>query len=69
MLLNISLNIIFTDDVNSSKVKDDMRNQLCLTDENLLKLSAIGIYLQENYGTPRDIEWAILDVSFKRRMQ
>ena len=49
--------------MNTSKVNDDLRKQLCLTDENLLKLSEIGLYLQESYGTPRDIEWAIFDVS------
>lgn len=54
----------FADDVNSSEVKDDLRKQLCLTDESLLKLCEIGIALQENYGSQRDIEWAILKVTF-----
>lgn len=52
-----------TDAVNTSKVDDDLRKKLCLDDENLLKLSEIGLFLQESYGTPRDIEWAIFDVS------
>lgn len=52
----------FADDVNSSQVNDNLRIQLCLTDEQLLRLCEIGIHLQDNYGSPRDIEWAILNV-------
>lgn len=50
------------DDVSSSKVTEFLRKQLCLSDDNLLKLCEIGIFLQEAYGSPRDIEWAILNV-------
>lgn len=46
-------------DVGSSKVSEALREQLCLTDENLFKLCEIGIYFQNIYGSQRDIEWAI----------
>lgn len=46
-------------DVNTSEVDINKRNQLCLSDDELLKLSEIGIYLEQNFRSPRDIEWAI----------
>lgn len=46
-------------DVDSSKVSEALRKQLCASDENLFKLCEIGIYLRKIYGSQRDIEWAI----------
>lgn len=40
-------------------VNDDDKLKLCLSDENLLKLCEIGIFLEEIFNSPRDIEWAI----------
>lgn len=50
--------------MNNSKISTELRNQLCLNDEHLLKLCEIGIYLEKRYQTPRDIEWAIHKVCF-----
>lgn len=38
-------------------------NKYCLNDEQILQLSRIGVYLERCYRSPRDIEWAIYDVS------
>lgn len=34
----------------------------CLTDEQILKLSNIGVKIEKLYGNVRDIEWAIHEV-------
>lgn len=44
-------------------LSDEDRLKLCLSDENLLKLCEIGIFLEEFYNSPRDIEWAIQKVN------
>lgn len=63
MLSHIDVSIIAN--VTSSEVNEFLRKQLCLNDERLLELCEIGIYLQESYGSPRDIEWAIHKVFFQ----
>lgn len=45
--------------VSEFPVSNEDRLKLCLSDENLLKICEIGIFLQEIYNSPRDIEWAI----------
>lgn len=47
--------------VETSDVEMQQRNQFCLTDADLLKLCEIGIFLEQNYRSPRDIEWAVFD--------
>lgn len=39
------------------------RNVYCLSDEDVLRLCRIGVYLEYCYGSPRDIEWAVHKVS------
>ena len=34
---------------------------LSISTDTALKLAEIGVKLDEFYGTPRDIEWAVLD--------
>lgn len=48
--------------VGDFNVDDDLRKEFCLNDVNLLELCLIGIFLEKNYESPRDIEWAIVDV-------
>lgn len=47
------------DITSSANVPIEMQKKLCMTDENLLELCEIGVFLQDTYGSPRDIEWAI----------
>lgn len=47
----------------SSSVPVELQKKLCVSDVDLLKLCEIGIFLQDSYGSPRDIEWAIYKVS------
>lgn len=51
--------LFFVAGVNNTKISEDLRGKFCLNDEHLLKLCEIGIYLEERYASPRDIEWAI----------
>lgn len=32
---------------------------ICLTDEEIFSLVNVGLMIQDNFGTPRDIEWAM----------
>lgn len=52
------------DGINISEVSKKLKEKFCLSDENVLELCEIGIYLEERYGSPRDIEWAIHKVCF-----
>lgn len=50
--------------VQVSEVSMKLKEKLCLSDENVLQLCEIGVYLEERYGSPRDIEWAIHKVCY-----
>jgi phosphoenolpyruvate synthase/pyruvate phosphate dikinase len=39
----------------------DLRDRACLTDDEIRALAAIGRRVEAHYGTPQDIEWAVLD--------
>jgi len=43
------------------EVPDDRREAQVLTDDELAELLAIGRRVEEHYGTPQDVEWAIAD--------
>jgi len=46
-------------------VPPEKQEQQCLSDEEILKLGEIAKLIEEHYGTPQDIEWAIdLDLPF-----
>lgn len=49
--------------INDSNIDDSLRKKLCLDDEKLLLLCSIGIFVEHQYDSPRDIEWAISGVS------
>ncbi|KAK3757984.1 hypothetical protein RRG08_058296 [Elysia crispata] len=36
-------------------------SSLCLTNEMILKLATLGIELEKRFGSPRDVEWAVVD--------
>ena len=38
-----------------------LREAPCLTDDEIRALSSIGRRVEAHYGTPQDIEWALLD--------
>lgn len=42
----------------------DTANQTrcCLSDEQIIKLAKIGVFLENLYGNARDIEWALYQV-------
>jgi pyruvate,water dikinase len=42
----------------------DMREAPCLTDEEIRALAAVARRVEAHYGTPQDIEWAVLDAPF-----
>src|SRR5215475_12666115 len=39
----------------------DLRDRACLTDDEIRALASIGGRVEAHYGTPQDIEWAVLD--------
>ena len=39
-----------------------LRGRACLTDDEARALAAVGRRVEEHYGTPQDIEWALLGV-------
>ena len=39
----------------------DLREAPCLTDDEIRALAAVARQVEAHYGTPQDIEWAILD--------
>ncbi|UWG47280.1 Phosphoenolpyruvate synthase/pyruvate phosphate dikinase [Halanaeroarchaeum sp. HSR-CO] len=43
------------------EVPDDHRTARVLTDDELADLVALGRRVEEHYGTPQDVEWAIVD--------
>jgi len=47
------------------EVSPERQAQPCLTDEEIVKLAELGKKIEEHYGKPQDIEWAIeRDASF-----
>ena len=47
------------------EVSPERQSQPCLTDEEVFKLAELGKKIEEHYGNPQDIEWAIdKDMSF-----
>jgi pyruvate, water dikinase len=45
--------------VTAVAVAEELQAEPCLTDEQLRRLLMIGQQIEEHYGTPQDIEWAI----------
>jgi pyruvate,water dikinase len=47
--------------VSVTDIPPDLRDRACLTDEEIRALAALGGRVEAHYGTPQDIEWAVLD--------
>ncbi len=43
------------------KVPEDMMDKTVLTDGEVMKLTELGEIVENHYGTPQDVEWAIAD--------
>jgi pyruvate,water dikinase len=50
--------------VTVSDTPAELRDAPCLTDEEIRALAAVARRVEAHYGTPQDIEWAILDAPF-----
>lgn len=44
-------------------LENEKVSQLCLSEEEALALGHLGVQLEQMFGGPRDIEWALLKVS------
>jgi pyruvate,water dikinase len=44
-----------------TKVPDEKRNERVLSDEELGRLQELGERVEDHYGDPQDVEWAIVD--------
>jgi len=42
-----------------AEVPAEKQEQPCITDEEILKLAELGKHIEQHYGKPQDIEWAI----------
>jgi pyruvate,water dikinase len=40
-------------------VPRELQEMLCLTDEEIMELKHLGVTVEQHYGAPEDIEWAI----------
>jgi pyruvate,water dikinase len=47
--------------VSVADTPSDLRDRACLTDDEIRALAALGGRVEAHYGTPQDIEWAVLD--------
>jgi pyruvate,water dikinase len=50
--------------VTVSDAPPDLRDAPCLTDEEIHALASVARRVEAHYGTPQDIEWAVLDAPF-----
>lgn len=46
------------------KTVGEETNELCLSEEQAVKLGKVGFMLEKLFGGPRDIEWAFFKVCF-----
>jgi phosphoenolpyruvate synthase/pyruvate phosphate dikinase len=44
---------------------EEDRKKLCMSGDLFLKLAQIGVALERLFGSPRDIEWAVVEVICK----
>jgi phosphoenolpyruvate synthase/pyruvate phosphate dikinase len=44
-------------------LENEKVSELCLTEEEALAVGRLGVQLEQMFGGPRDIEWAISKVS------
>lgn len=51
--------LVFSGSVEKRKTQAYRQAAFCLSDEQIIELAEIGIFLEQFYGSARDIEWAI----------
>lgn len=58
-----AIKMIYADDgdspVTTVTVESDQRNLFCLTDEQVQELARQAVHIEQHYGRPMDIEWAL----------
>lgn len=54
--------LLLGNNVLEKKLSPADQARCCLSDEQILSLSEIGVLLEKHYGNARDIEWAIYQV-------
>lgn len=52
------------DGISSEQVPENERNLACLSEPEILKLASIGVAQDKLWGAGRDIEWAVINVSY-----
>ena len=64
----VKLRLHRLDDAGSGVTADDvpaeLREQACLTDDEVRALARVAQRVESHYGTPQDIEWALADGEF-----
>jgi pyruvate,water dikinase len=65
-IANQSVMLVADDDagVREEPLPSDQRDRPVLSDEQLLELTELGYHVQDLYGYPQDIEWALVDGGF-----
>ena len=52
--------VILSDDgTREEKIDEQVSSTLCLSDEKILELGQLGVYLEKAFGGPRDLEFAV----------
>ncbi|KAG1714563.1 putative phosphoenolpyruvate synthase [Nymphon striatum] len=47
--------------IEQKKISNQETNLCCINNEQALKLAQLGLLVEQSYGSPRDIEWAIFE--------
>lgn len=58
-------NIDTSKDINNilEFIENEKHDQICLRDDQIIKLANVGVMLEELFDGPRDIEWAFHNVN------
>ena len=58
-----------TGETKKISIPEDRQEKSCLTDEEIIRIAELAKQVEEHYGSPQDIEWAIdRDLSFPRNI-
>ena len=53
--------VLTGDGTREEDISDDVSGSMCLSDEKVLALGQLGLYLEKAFGGPRDLEFAVRD--------
>jgi pyruvate,water dikinase len=62
--IDVAVQVGGTGRVTVSDTPPGLRDAPCLTDDEIRALAAVARRVEAHYGTPQDIEWAVLDAPF-----